>query len=90
MNEEREDAKEIVLPISQVLTVKVETKYRAGKTVTLIEGFRGGGIEVLGKQLKNYCATGGTTDNDVIIIQGNHREKVVQWLKKQGYGKVKG
>lgn len=89
MKKETDAQNETIAPANQSLFVRIETKHRAGKTVTLVEGYHGAGIERVGKQLKNYCATGGTIDNGIIVIQGNHREKIVQWLKKQGFGKVK-
>jgi translation initiation factor 1 len=80
------------LPASeQLLKVRLDTKHRGGKLVTLIEGFCGtdADLEQLGKQLKSYCATGGSIKNDEIIIQGDSREKIVQWLKKNGYQKTR-
>jgi translation initiation factor 1 len=71
----------------QKLKVRLETKHRAGKAVTLVQGFIGTeeDIEVLGKQLKNYCGTGGSVKDGEIIIQGDQREKVLQWLVKNEY-----
>lgn len=75
----------------QLIKVRLDAKHRGGKMVTLIEGFAGteADLEQLGKQLKSYCATGGTVKNNEIIIQGDNREKILQWLNKNGYKKAK-
>lgn len=74
-------------PAQQKLRVRLETKHRAGKTVTLVDGFTGTDEdrEALGKNLKNYCGTGGSAKDGEIIVQGDHRDKVLQWLMKNGY-----
>ena len=78
---------ETLLPAQQKLSVRLETKHRAGKAVTLIYGFVGTNedLEDLGKKLKNFCGTGGSAKDGEIIIQGDQREKVIQWLTKNGY-----
>lgn len=75
----------------QPLRVILETKHRAGKTVTIIYGFVGklSDMEAVGKALKNHCGTGGSVKDGEIIIQGDHRQKVFQYLKQKGYNKVK-
>ena len=75
----------------QLLRVKLDTKQRAGKAVTLVTGFAGhpDDLETLGKQLKNFCGTGGSVKDGEAIIQGDQREKVLQWLLKNGYAKTK-
>ena len=76
----------------QKLRVKLDAKQRAGKIVTLIEGFSGttGDLEALGKQLKTKCGAGGSAKDGLIIIQGDYKEKVITWLKEWGYAGVKG
>ena len=75
----------------QKLKIRMDTKRRAGKAVTLIEGFIGQDqdIEDLEKKLKAFCGTGGSAKDGEIIIQGDQREKVLQWLLKNGYTKAK-
>ncbi len=78
---------ETVPPAEQRLRISLETKHRAGKTVTLVTGFIGKqeDMEDLGKKLKNHCGTGGAAKDGEIILQGDHREKVKSWLQKNQY-----
>jgi translation initiation factor 1 len=71
----------------QKLKVTLDTKQRAGKVVTLVDGFVGTGddIEALGKLLKTKCGAGGSIKDGYIIIQGDYKVKVLAWLKDWGY-----
>ena len=91
MQPNEEAAKETLLPAEQMLRVILETKHRAGKTVTIVYGFEGAelDLEVLGKALKNFCGAGGAVKDGEIIIQGDHRQKVFQYLKQKGFAKAK-
>jgi translation initiation factor 1 len=89
--ESEEERIETPEPKAQVLRIRLETKHRAGKAATIVAGFVGKDedLEELGKKLKNYCGTGGSAKDGEIIVQGDQREKVLQWLKKNGYSNSK-
>jgi translation initiation factor 1 len=74
-------------PSQQKLTVKLDKKARAGKVVTLVEGFVGtaADLEALGKQLKNQCGAGGSAKDGQILVQGDFKARIVEVLTKLGY-----
>lgn len=71
----------------QKLYVSIDRKQRAGKEVTLVEGFIGSedDLKELGKLLKNKCGVGGTVKDNEILIQGNFKDKIFDLLVKEGY-----
>lgn len=84
---QQEETENAVSPKQENLKVQLDKSMRAGKQVTLVTGFTGktGDIEILGKLLKTKCGVGGSVKDREIIIQGDHRDKVVQILVKEGY-----
>jgi translation initiation factor 1 len=90
-NRAQDDSVETLEPAKQNLWVQLDKKQRGGKTVTLVTGFIGkeNDLEVLAKQLKNFCGTGGSAKDGEAIVQGDQRDKVLLWLQKNGYNKSK-
>jgi translation initiation factor 1 len=70
--------------------VVLDSKKRRGKTVTLVENIPHNPqvIEELCRTLKTLCGAGGTVEGKTILVQGDHRERVVAKLNELGY-KVK-
>ncbi len=70
-----------------IVRVARETKGRRGKGVTVITGLPlpREGLERLARELKQKCGAGGTVKGNTIEIQGDHRDLLMEELKRRGY-----
>lgn len=62
-------------------------RLKGGRVATVVRGFVGSADDLaeLGKELKKSCGVGGTAKDGEIIIQGDHRDRVLDLLIKAGY-----
>ncbi len=77
-------------PQQQSVYLHRDSKGRGGGVMTLVKNLvlSEEDMKDLAKKLKQLCGSGGTVKEGVIEIQGEHREKIAEALKKMGY-KVK-
>ena len=74
-------------PQQQTAYLHRESKGRGGKTVTLVKNIvlSEKDLKALAKKLKRACGSGGTIKDGIIEIQGEHRHKIADTLRVQGY-----
>jgi translation initiation factor 1 len=77
-------------PHQQTVYLHRDSKGRGGSSVTLLKNLTLSEEDMkhLAKSLKQICGSGGTVKDNIIEIQGEHREKIAEELRKMGY-KVK-
>jgi translation initiation factor 1 len=70
--------------------VRRETSGRRGKAVTTVADvpLDDDGLKELAGRLKKRCGVGGSVKDDVIELQGDHRDAVLEVLKADGYDAV--
>lgn len=75
----------------QLLKIELDKRNRKGKSVTLITNFVGtdSDLQDLAKSLKTRCGVGGSARDGEILLQGDFRTKVLEFLQKDGYAKAR-
>jgi translation initiation factor 1 len=75
------------IPSGDAVRVSRDSKSRGGKTVTVVRGLPllPDELAALGKRLRSACGAGGTAKDGVLEVQGDHVDKVLQWLQAEGY-----
>jgi translation initiation factor 1 len=70
----------------QRIRIRLETR-KFGRPTTIIDGIddRNSNLANIAQKLKSFCACGGTSKNGQIMLQGDHRERVREYLIKTGY-----
>ena len=85
------ETSDVSINFDDKIRVYLDRKGRNGKEVSIVSGFMGDNniLKEMGKELKSACGVGGTVKNGEILIQGNHRKKILEILLKKGYKNTK-
>lgn len=69
------------------LKVLTDKKGRNGKIATIIEGFTINQEKVaeLARELKQKIGVGGSIREGEILIQGDHKDKIIKFLQSKGF-----
>lgn len=78
------DRSDGILSNTQTVYIERDRKGRKGKIVTVVSRLKGN-LRILQKELQKLCGAGGSVKNGTIEIQGDHREKIAEYLEKKGF-----
>ncbi len=75
------------VPTKVACVLRLEKKGRGGKTVTVVAGLprNQGFLAGLAAELKRACGTGGTTTDEAVEVQGDHRDRLRGLLAGKGW-----
>ncbi len=90
--EETAPEEKTLAPGEQKLVVRIDRRQRAGKQVSVVDGFVGtrDDLAALARILKTRCGVGGSAKDGQICIQGDLRDKLVAILTELGYRAKRG
>lgn len=73
-------------PAKQIARIRLE-KRKTGKWVTTIRDLdpAGGHLPTLLTKLKKHCGAGGSIEDNVVEVQGDHVQRITDFLKQAGY-----
>ncbi|MCC6815474.1 MAG: translation initiation factor [Saprospiraceae bacterium] len=76
---------------NQVVRVQLDSKQRGGKAITKVIGLdlMSSELEKLAKEFKQKCSVGGSVKDGIILIQGDHVDKIITLLKDKGFKNTK-
>jgi translation initiation factor 1 len=82
----RDASGRVLRPRDQQVRVQRERR-SGGGWVTVVHGLDGAAndLNALLKELKSACAAGGGVSEGNVVIQGDHRDRVVSLLRAKGY-----
>jgi translation initiation factor 1 len=74
-------------PTRVVAKLRLETKGRGGKTVSVVYDLPDNAafLKALCQELKRACGTGGAVSENTVELQGDHRERLRELLGAKGY-----
>ena len=81
----RRDARPQLRSLPDDGVIRILRERRRASTVSVVAGLNSAELDGVAKSLKQLCGTGGTAKNGVVEIQGDHRERIAQWLAAQGH-----
>ncbi len=90
-NAPEEPKEKVYYDLSMPIRIHIEKKGRGGKEVSIVRGLKikSEDLKDYAKEMKTHCGVGGSVKNGEIIIQGNHRDKLISLLRKKGFTDIK-
>lgn len=64
--------------------LRISRERRRSSVVSVITGLDEREIGSVAKELKKLCGSGGTAKNGLVEIQGDHRDRIVEFFERSG------
>ena len=74
-------------PNDGVVRIQRDSRGRKGKTATTVTGLPGSEAELdaVLRALKQHCGAGGSRDDRILEVQGDHRDRLLEKLTAMGF-----